>query len=163
MAKVNGTVAKIISRDVETRYGTKKGWSVQVDGEWYSVGFKRPEVAESDFVEITYDMKGSYRNASSIVKATPSGIAPTALKSPAPVGGGGGRVFPIPPLSPERAIVRQSSLKAAVETLGYISVDGTDEESMVELTIRIARKYEAYACGDLDLADAKAMMAKEDD
>lgn len=162
MAKVNGTVAKIISRDVETRYGTKKGWSVQVDGEWYSVGFKRPEVAEDDFVEVTYDMKGSYRNASSIVKATPSGIAPTALKSPAPVGGGG-RVFPIPPLSPERAIVRQSSLKAAIETLGYVPIDGYDEDKVVETTIRIARKYEAYACGDLDLADAKAMMAKEDD
>jgi hypothetical protein len=44
----------------------------------------------------------------------------------------------------------------------YVTPGGAvDEDLLTNATIRIARKFEAYACGDLDMAEAKTKMAKK--
>jgi hypothetical protein len=152
MPNITGVVQKINSRAVTTAYGNKTAYSVQVDGEWYSAGFKRPTVNDGDTVEVSYKMNGTYRNADSIVKVETTG-APAPVGVPSKSTGGYSprieKVFPIPPLHPDRSIVRQSALKAAVEVIGPFreGLDATDY-------IILARKFEAYSCGDLDAAAA---------
>lgn len=160
MPNITGVVQKINSRAVTTAYGNKTAYSVQVDGEWYSAGFKRPTVNDGDTVEVSYKMNGSYRNADSIVKVETTGApAPVGVPSKSP-GGYSPRidkVFPIPPLHPDRSIVRQSALKAAVEVLGeYVGDDPEDLDEVCSEYIKLARRFEAYSCGDLDAAAAAA-------
>ena len=91
---------------------------------------------------------------------------PTAVAGPASVpvpaksyGGGSGykdKVFPIPALHGDRAIVRQNALARASDL--YIAARGGKpfelEASTLDLVIAFARKFEAYTAGDLDMAEA---------
>jgi hypothetical protein len=66
-------------------------------------------------------------------------------------------VFPIPALHGDRSIVRQNALARATEL--YIGARGGKpfdlDDSTSTLVIRMARQFEAYTAGDLDLAAAK--------
>jgi hypothetical protein len=68
-------------------------------------------------------------------------------------------VFPIPALHGDRAIVRQNSVTNAVKLItdSVHSTDEADWDDLADMVIRIARKFEAYSCGDLDMAQAIAM------
>ena len=61
------------------------------------------------------------------------------------------RTFPVAPLAPERTINRQNALTNAV---AYYK----DDDVTPELIIEVARKFEAYTTGDLDLEEAKREM-----
>jgi hypothetical protein len=73
------------------------------------------------------------------------------------------KVFPIPPLHGDRAIVRQNALARATDI--YIAARGGKpfelEGSNLDFVISLARKFEAYTAGDLDLAEAEAESAVE--
>ena len=73
------------------------------------------------------------------------------------------KVFPIPPLHGDRAIVRQNALARATDI--YIAARGGKpfelEADSLDFVIRLARKFEAYTAGDLDLAEAEAESAVE--
>jgi hypothetical protein len=70
-------------------------------------------------------------------------------------------VFPIPLLHGDRAIVRQNSITNATKAVRdyLVSTDGFDSvQDYADIIIEIARKFEAYSCGDLDAQAAEAMV-----
>ena len=72
---------------------------------------------------------------------------------------GAPKVFPIPALHGDRAIVRQNSVTNAVKLItdSVHSTDEADWDELADMVIAIARKFEAYSCGDLDMEQAIAM------
>jgi hypothetical protein len=73
-----------------------------------------------------------------------------------PFSGGGKGVFPIPALDGQRAIVRQNAITNAREL--YAASKGGKvfdfSRDVAAEIVSVARFFEAYACGDLDMAAA---------
>lgn len=160
------TIEEVSTKEVKTKFGMKPTYSIKADGVWYKCGFKKPHVSAGDVVNFSYtegaygkdiDMD-SFKSASSASKsATEAPAASRPVSSPTYSGKG---VFPIPPLDGQRAIVRQNSLTNAVNLLkDSLDKELTDEQN-AERVISVARMFEAYSCGDVDLVLAKAKMAK---
>ena len=163
MTKITGTVTDTSTKDVSTKFGTKATYSIKVDSQWIKCGFKDPKVVVGEQVECdaetgTYGMETkkviSLGKSSTVVPSTPvrtgSGYS------------GSSRPFPIPPLHGDRSIVRQNALSRAVEL--YVAAQGgktfaLDVELQTKLVIHIARKFEAYTTGDIDLEEAEAEIA----
>lgn len=164
------TVEAINSKEVNTKFGMKPTYSIKCGGVWYKCGFKNPKVGEGAVVEFSYT-EGAYgkdidmatfrsvaATPSSAVIPTPTTTAPKAAPTPTYSSKG---VFPIPPLDGQRAIVRQNSLTNAVNLVKEC-LDPKKPlplETLADECIKIARMFEAYSCGDLDLEAAKAMVA----
>lgn len=168
MSTAQGVVESVSSKVRNTKFGPKPAYSALIEGQWYSCGFTKPRFSEGDDVSFSYT-EGQYgleMDVKTAVKTKtaatpPSGATPTAAApaaKPAPYSGGSKGVFPIPPLDGQRAIVRQNSITNAVahlrEQLASDSALTLDDQAA--LIIQLARKFEAYSCGDLD-----AIMAKE--
>jgi hypothetical protein len=166
-------VEQITSKTVTTKFGPKPAYSIKCDGEWYSYGFKKPAFSEGASIEFTFTENTYGKNveaASLRVISAGSGKAPVASPAasseagaPTPAGrsyGPPAKVFPIPPLHGDRAIVRQNSLTNAVnlfrEDKEIVKLNG---ETRATAIIAIARMFEAYSCGDLDMEMAKEMAA----
>lgn len=164
MSEITGVVESIGTKEVKTRFGMKPTYSMKVDGEWYKLGFNKPRCDKGDTVTFNYT-EGTYgrevdAKAISVgtggVKAAPESAAPRA---PSYSGKG---VFPIPALDGQRAIVRQNALTNAREMV--VAFDNGDKgivdyNIMSDKIIHIARKFEAYACGDLDAIRAMELKA----
>lgn len=182
--KVNGTIAAISSEPRNTKYGTRNVHYITVNGERYQLGFGKLEVKVGDNVTFEEGDKGYGKEvtkgslvvvASGVaipagtVAASPAAAAAVA-DAPAPAAKGGGKTptpFPIPALHGDRAIIRQNALTQAREVvmksgLPYPvpassgGVGAPDNDMVVNEIIRVARKFEAYSAGDLDMAEAKA-------
>ena len=71
-------------------------------------------------------------------------------------------MFPIPPLHPDRSIIRQNSLGHAVELLAYIGFDvhSEPEEDAAHKVINVARIFESYSTGEMDKEAADEMVKK---
>ena len=161
-----GIVEAVSTKDVSTKFGTKPTFSMKVNGTWIKCGFKNPNVAvgyevEFDGVSGTYGVETKSVNILRKADAapTPSGGATTATAVNAPKAAYSGykeKVFPIPPLHGDRAIVRQNALARATDL--YIAARGGKpfelEESTLDLVIKLARKFEAYTAGDIDMMEA---------
>lgn len=164
---MNGVVEAVSTKDVTTKFGVKPTYSMKINGAWVKCGFKNPGVdvgytVDFDGIAGTYGLE---TKAVNILSRTAAAV-PTAVASPASVsvptksyGGGGGykdKVFPIPALHGDRAIVRQNALARASDL--YIAARGGKpfelEASTLDLVIAFARKFEAYTAGDLDMAEA---------
>ena len=166
-------VEQISNKTVTTKFGPKPAYSIKCDGNWYSYGFKKPAFAEGAEVEFTFTENTYGKNvdlASLRVISSGSGkasMAPPSASSegaaPTPAGrsyGPPAKVFPIPALHGDRAIVRQNSLTNAVNLLKEDKeMAKSSPEARAEAIISIARMFEAYSCGDLDVAMAKEMVA----
>lgn len=171
---IKGIVEGASKKEVKTKFGMKPTYSIKVGGEWYSNGFTNPLVSAGDEVafEFTADRFGNQIDKGTLTKtgathaAPPSPgyelkdapAVPVAPKS-APVSN---RPFPIPPLHGDRAIIRQNALGHATRiVLQGQNVPANSEmlTTITEQVIQVARKLEAYACGDLDkaLAEEKLM------
>jgi hypothetical protein len=158
----NVVVEQVSTKDVNTRFGTKKTYSFKVGGAWYNAGFKDPGLSTGSVVTFNYE-SGKYGNdATGIVvgTATPAlrGPVPSAPSS-YPKGG-----FPIGPLDGQRSIVRQNALTNAREL--FVSdvsnlFDVSDEDAAVATILRIAKKFEAYTTGDADLEEVQSEMEAE--
>lgn len=59
---MEGTVQKISSRQVNTQRGPATSYSLNVDGEWYSAGFQKPQCIEGDIVQFDVSVNGNYKN-----------------------------------------------------------------------------------------------------
>jgi hypothetical protein len=150
---------------------------VLVDGEWYKCGFTKPKCNKGDEVSFTYtegtygkeiDVKAGALSVTSGGSAAPAASAPPsgALKNDAPRPSYGGKgVFPIPALDGQRAIVRQNSLTNAVNLFkDAVSADKkATDAAIADRIIAVARMFEAYSCGDLDLGKAVAMKTKKEE
>ena len=154
------TIEQVATKEVTTKFGKKPTFSIKANGEWFKCGFKNPKVAAGDVVEFSFT-EGAYGKDVDMdsfrkIGGGGSGSAPSSGASPAAsrfVGGGKG-VFPIPPLDGQRAIVRQNSITNAVALLREKFGKHSHEE-MATQVIAVARMFEAYSCGDIDLALAK--------
>jgi hypothetical protein len=174
MTMMTGIVEAVSTKDVNTKFGLKPTFSMKVNGNWVKCGFKSHNASVGDEVEFdgntgTYGME---TKAVNIIRkgagAAPSAgvTSSTAPAAPAKSYGGGGfkeKVFPIPALHGDRAIVRQNALARATDI--FIAARGGKpfelDESTFTLVIGFARKFEAYTAGDLDMAEAVAEQASE--
>lgn len=167
------TIEQASTADRNTKWGLKKVHSLKINGEWFQCGFKDPRVKAGDVVNLSFtdDQYGHQIDMSSFVIASkgtgvvavsqpPAGAAPVQTYQPKPMGGKG--VFPIPALDGQRSIVRQNALTNAREVvMKTVKEGGTIDQNITpQLIIDIARKFEAYACGDLDMQEVVAEQAK---
>lgn len=167
---MTGIVEAVSTKDVNTKFGNKPTYSLKINGGWVKCGFKNPNASVGDEVEFdgntgTYGLETKavnvIRKGSGAVPSATSNTAPVAAQKMA--GGYSAKVFPIPPLHGDRAIVRQNALARATDI--YIAARGGKpfelEADSLDFVIRLARKFEAYTAGDLDLAEAEAESAVE--
>jgi hypothetical protein len=172
MTMMTGIVEAISTKDVNTKFGSKPTYSLKVNGTWVKCGFKNPNAGAGDEVEFdgntgTYGLETKAVTVLRKGAATPPPEATsntTAVAVPRTTGSGyAAKVFPIPPLHGDRAIVRQNALARATDI--YIAARGGKpfelEGSNLDFVISLARKFEAYTAGDLDLAEAEAESAVE--
>jgi hypothetical protein len=171
MAMMTGIVESVSTKDVTTKYGTKPTYSMKVNNTWIKCGFKDPGVQAGYEVEFDGNT-GTYGVETKVVTilkksaapVAPSSTASTAVPVPkASYGGYKEKVFPIPALHGDRAIVRQNALARATDI--YIAARGGKpfdlEVSTLDLVIQFARKFEAYTAGDLDMVEALQENADE--
>ena len=161
------TIENITTKEVTTKFGPKPAYTIIANGERFSYGFKKPTFGIGDeidfqFTENTYGKNVDLTSVQMIKKG--SGVATaTASASPAKAPySPPAKVFPIPLLHGDRAIVRQNSITNATKAIGdYVSdIDGISIEDYASEIIRVARMFEAYSCGDLDAQAAEAMVAE---
>lgn len=171
MTMMTGIVEAISTKDVNTKFGSKPTYSLKVNGTWLRCGFKNPNASVGDEVEFDgntspYGLETKEVTVLRKEAGTPPPVATsnTATAVPRTTGSGyAAKVFPIPPLHGDRAIVRQNALARATDI--YIAARGGKpfelEGSNLDFVISLARKFEAYTAGDLDLAEAEAESAVE--
>lgn len=168
------TIENITQKEVNTKFGPKPAYTVHANGERFSYGFKKPafkigDTVDFQFTENTYGknidlasvrMLAKGEGAPAPVGAVVGGSSPAPKAYSAPA-----KVFPIPPLHGDRAIVRQNSITNAVKAVQDYNasndVEETSLEEQINTIIAVARQFEAYSCGDLDVAQAEEMVAKE--
>lgn len=162
-------IENITTKEVTTKFGPKPAYTIIANGERFSYGFKKPTFAIGDEVDFQYTENTYGKN----VDMTSVQMLKKGTGAPAPIGTVAGpvkapysppsKVFPIPLLHGDRAIVRQNSVTNATRAVHeYIAnhvedYTGTLEDYASEI-LRVARMFEAYSCGDLD-AQAAEMMA----
>ena len=174
MTMMTGVVEAVSTKEVNTKFGAKMTYSMKVNNAWVKCGFKDPGVQVGytvDFDGITgvYGVEAKAVNITNrTVAAAPSTAAPagvggavaTAAPKAAYSSGYKEKVFPVPALHGDRAIVRQNALARATDL--YIAARGGKpfdlETTTLDLVIKFARKFEAYTAGDLDMAE---MMMEE--
>lgn len=135
------------------------------DGSWYSA-FASTQVprdlAADDYVQFSYVEKGEYRNIKgNVTKATPpasSGMTAAgvsgASESEHPYLDKKGyvlKMFPVPGLHPDRSIIRQNSLGHAINVLNNRGWMADDCEKYAEAAVGVARIFEAYSTGEIDV------------
>lgn len=148
MATVSGAVEA-----VSTKFGK---FGVLIGGKWYNT---KPEWLtetpnKGDMVE--FDDGGRNYIKKLVIKSSGGGEAPTSggsSHSSSPRSGGG-RTFPVAPTAPERTINRQNALTNAVNFANLNKDTGYSPEDILE----VARIFEAYTTGDLDVLEAEAAM-----
>jgi len=166
MTMMTGIVEAISTKDVNTKFGNKPTYSLKVNGTWVKCGFKNPNAGAGDEVEFdgntgTYGLETKAVNVLRKGAGTPPPAA-TSNSTPVPTrttgSGYAAKVFPIPALHGDRAIVRQNALARATDI--YIAARGGKpwelDASNLDFVISLARKFEAYTAGDLDMAEAIA-------
>jgi hypothetical protein len=161
-------IENITTKEVTTKFGPKPAYTITAGGERFSYGFKKPAFAIGDEVDFQYTENTYGKNVDlASVQMLKKGVgAPTPSASTASPGKAPysppSKVFPIPLLHGDRAIVRQNSVTNATKAIGdYIDMgtySGTVEDYASEI-LRVARMFEAYSCGDLDAQAAEAMVA----
>jgi hypothetical protein len=174
----SGVVNNITTVMRTTKYGPKPVYNLVIDGTQYSNGFTKPPCEVGNTVSFDFT-SGKYGNellkGSLMAVATGGSTPPTSTPSPMPPSpptrayGPPVKPFPIPPLHGDRAIVRQNALTNARELYVACAPAGeltvSDFNAVADNIIQIARRFEAYSCGDLDFEAAtreeKATPAKK--
>jgi hypothetical protein len=161
------TIENITTKEVTTKFGPKPAYTIIANGERFSYGFKKPTFAIGDeidfqFTENTYGKNVDLTSVQMIKKGTGTPVTASASPAKAPYSPPS-KVFPIPLLHGDRAIVRQNSITNATKAVcDYVGnkEDVATIQDYAEIIIEIARKFEAYSCGDLDAQAAEAMVAE---
>ena len=162
------TIENITTKEVTTKFGPKPAYTIIANGERFSYGFKKPTFAIGDeidfqFTENTYGKNVDLTSVQMIKKGTGAPVTASASPAKAPYSPPS-KVFPIPLLHGDRAIVRQNSITNATKAVSdFMNTEPErpdDIASYADLIIKVARMFEAYSCGDLDTAQAEAMVAE---
>ena len=160
-------IENITNKEVNTKFGPKPAYTIVCGGERYSYGFKKPmfnigDEVDFQFTENTYGKNVDLTSVQMVKKGTGVPIPTTGTTAPskAPYSPPS-KVFPIPALHGDRAIVRQNSITNATKAVcDFASQDDLVLTDYAQKIIEIARMFEAYSCGDLDALAAEAMMDK---
>lgn len=147
---MSGVVEALGGKDVNTKFGLKPTFSFKVNGQWISAGFKDPKVQVGDNISFEYepDKYGNKLHDGSIKK----GVAvATGSSVSAPSVSGRHGSFPIGPLDGQRSIIRQNALTNARELFVACAVPTAAEDAHALRIIEIARIFEAYTTGDMDM------------
>jgi hypothetical protein len=172
MAMMSGVVQEVAIKEVSTKFGLKPTYSFKINDKWVKTGFKNPNLEAGYTVDFDAQagIYGLETKAVNILSrsapiavlggstAGSVGSTGSAVLSSRSSGGWSSRdkVFPIPALHGDRSIVRQNALARATDL--YIAARGGKpfelDESSTELVIALARRFEAYTAGDLDMAEA---------
>ena len=163
-------IENISTKEVNTKFGPKPAYSVVANGERYSYGFKKPAFKIGDevdfqYTENTYGKNIDHASVRLLKKGEGGSAAPAATSSPARASYGSPKVFPIPPLHGDRAIVRQNSITNATKLVSDALCNGKKEVDLAaaaEQIISIARMFEAYSCGDIEALAAEEMSNEKD-
>jgi len=160
-------IENITTKEVTTKFGPKPAYTIIANGERFGYGFKKPMFAIGDeidfqFTENTYGKNVDLTSVQMLKKGTgaPTPSASSASPAKAPYSPPS-KVFPIPLLHGDRAIVRQNSITNATKAVCDFLDSNEDVETVqayADLIIEVARKFEAYSCGDLDAQAAEAMV-----
>lgn len=148
----------------------RSGKGIQVNGEWYNsfTASQIPtDISSGDTVSFRYTetTKGdkTFRNIKGDVgkvAATLRGESPSITTAASSGGGYGGKSFPVPPLHPDRSIIRQNSLTHATRVV----IDGCpmaaehNPDDLANTIISVARIFEAYSTGEVDAEMARIAM-----
>ena len=159
-------IENITTKEVTTKFGPKPAYTIVAGGERFSYGFKKPAFAIGDevdfqYTENTYGKNVDMTSVQMIKKGTGAPTPSTSSASPAKAPySPPSKVFPIPLLHGDRAIVRQNSITNATKAVcDFSGADAPDDINVyADVIIEIARKFEAYSCGDLDAQAAEAMV-----
>ena len=162
-------IENITTKDVNTKFGPKPAYTVMANGERFSYGFKKPTFAIGDeidfqFTESTYGKQVDPVSVRMIKKGTGVATAPAASAAPTKSYTPPTKVFPIPPLHGDRAIVRQNSITNATKLVADMQAKSKSEIDVTVLAntiIEIAKMFEAYSCGDNDAMAAELMASGE--
>ncbi len=145
-----GIVEAVSNKEVDIKRGPRAGskgltHSIKMDDGWYNLGFKKAP-NKGDEVRVIFT-EGAY--GKQVDKIFPMGSSSTSAATPSTtvVHTTG---FPLGPRDKGRAINRQNALTNAVS---FVPPGATPED-----VIEIARKFEEYTTGDLDVRLAKAML-----
>lgn len=140
--------------------------AIKADNIWFGAKFNKiPEdISAGDYVRFEYAEKGEWKNVKGSVVKT-GGAARTSTPTSVPKSGGGwsggvGKEFPVGPLHPDRAIIRQNSLGHAVRLFTATGDFDRSAVDSVNSVIAIARLFEEYSTGELDLRIADTTLAE---
>ena len=152
-------IENVTNKQVNTKFGPKPAYSVKTAEGWFSYGFKKPtfnigDEVDFQYTENTYGKNIDHASVRMINKGTGSS-APAAAPAARPAYAQ--KVFPIPLLHGDRAIVRQNSVTNATKLVVETSGKGKTPEELAEQIINVARMFEAYSCGDLEALEAEKM------
>jgi len=162
-------IENITTKDVNTKFGPKPAYTIMANGERFSYGFKKPTFAIGDeidfqFTESTYGKQVDPVSVRMIKKGTGVAAAPAASAAPTKSYIPPTKVFPIPPLHGDRAIVRQNSITNATKLVADMQAKSKSEIDVTVLAntiIEVAKMFEAYSCGDNDAMAAELMASGE--
>ena len=161
------TIENITTKEVTTKFGPKPAYTIVANGERFSYGFKKPTFAIGDEIDFQYTENTYGKNVDltsvQMIKKGTGAPPPTTSTSAKPTYSPPTKVFPIPLLHGDRAIVRQNSITNATKAVQDFGVEDPENlglEDYAALIIKVARMFEAYSCGDLDAQLAEAMVAE---
>lgn len=156
-------IENITNKQVNTKFGPKPAYSVKTAEGWFSYGFKKPtfnigDEVDFQYTENTYGKNIDHASVRMINKGT-GGSAPASSPAAAPAArpAFAQKVFPIPLLHGDRAIVRQNSVTNATKLVVETSGKGKSPEELAQQIIDVARMFEAYSCGDIEAQAAEAL------
>jgi hypothetical protein len=161
-------IQDIITKEVTTKFGPKPAFTIVANGDKYSFGFKKPAFSIGDevdfqFTENTYGKQVDHTSVRMLKKGTGAPVAASSAPAKASYTPAA-KVFPIPALHGDRAIVRQNSVTNATKLVTELAAKSKTEIDLVTLAntvVEIAKVFEAYSCGDDDAEAAEAMTAAE--
>lgn len=162
-------IENITTKDVNTKFGPKPAYTIIANGEKFSYGFKKPTFAVGDtvdfqFTESTYGKQVDATSVRMISKGTGAPATATVSSAPTKTYTPPSKVFPIPPLHGDRAIVRQNSITNATKLVSDMQAKSKSEIDVMVLAntiVEVAKVFEAYSCGDNDAMAAELLASGE--
>lgn len=153
---VNGNVAQITSRMVNTRFGEKPVYQMEVDGNWIDLGFGKPKYTEGEHVNLEVT-KNKYGKFEIVGGAAPNGAAASkpAHKTNNTRESAG---FPVPTNNYQTGIIRQNALTNAVNCLNHLDISHESKEELIETIIDIAYEFADFSSGQREIKRAKQLM-----